>query len=86
MAKYSVHQKHRNRETLITTIGERAVNLMGKPAKKEVPASEAGEAYTVEIPAATQEDLRAVYLRGDKDKKGDPIVIMEPASPSKKEG
>jgi len=84
--RYVVHPKYRNKETLITTVDDQAVNLVGKPAQKVVPARGDAESYSVTIPAATQAQMKVVHERGEKDAQGDLIVIIEdsPAPDTKK--
>jgi len=82
--KYKLHPKYQNRMVLgaLNKSGQ-VVNLTGKPAKKI--EKNKGEPYEVEVPAATQEDLKFIHEGGAVDQYGDPIVIAveEPAKSQK---
>lgn len=76
---YKLHPRHADKKVLATFVNGRAVNLTGKPATRVHEATPTAAQWTETIPAATQEDLKAVYERGDCDAERFPIVIAETA-------
>ena len=81
--KYQVHPEHQGRKGLIQVVNGRAVNLLGKPVKRVVkPKSQYGVETEIEVPGATQADLKAVHEMGTKDIKGRLLVIAVDASAS----
>ncbi len=74
--KYQVNPAHQRRAGLIQVVEGKAVNLLGKELKKEVPAADQfGVPTTKLIPGATQEDLKKVYELGTKDVEGRLVVV-----------
>lgn len=55
----------KNSPRLATQINGVTVSLTGKPFETEYPADHTGPARTVTIPAATQEQLKALYEQGN---------------------
>ena len=66
MAKlYRIKSKYLTKPALITQVDGQVVNLMGVPAKKVIPATDQIPAKTVEIPGATQAQLKAAFEAGN---------------------
>jgi len=80
---YKVHPRHAGKEVLATVVRGRTVNLAGKPATRVHTATLTTAEWSETIPAATQDDLKAVFERGDRDAEKFPIVIAEPAKEEK---
>lgn len=55
----------KNNPRLATQINGVTVSLTGKPFDAEYPADQNGPARTVTIPAATQEQMKALYEQGN---------------------
>lgn len=72
MYEYKIHPRFAKHPALIRTVNGKAVNLKDEPIKKIVPATRKDSAYEVIIPAATQEELKAVWEE-QQDKKKYPI-------------
>ncbi len=62
---YRIKSRYLNNTALITHVGGQVVNLMGVPVKKVIPATDKNPAKTVEIPGATQAQLKAAYEAGN---------------------
>ena len=66
MAKlYRIKSKYLTKPALITHVDGQVVNLMGVSAKKVIPATDQIPAKTVEIPGATQAQLKAAFEAGN---------------------
>lgn len=66
MAKlYRVKSKYLTKAALITHVDGQVVNLLGVSAKKVIPATDQIPAKTVEIPGATQAQLKAAFEAGN---------------------
>ena len=66
MAKiYRIKSRYLTKPALITQVVGQVVNLLGVPAKKVIPATDQIPAKTVDIPGATQAQLKAAYEAGN---------------------
>jgi hypothetical protein len=66
MAKlYRIKSRYLTKPALITHVDGQVVNLMGVSAKKVIPATDQIPAKTVEIPGATQAQLKAAFEAGN---------------------
>lgn len=66
MAKtYRVKSRYLTKAALITHVDGQVVNLLGVTAKKVIPATDQIPAKTVDIPGATQAQLRSAYEAGN---------------------
>jgi len=78
-AKYKIHPRHASKDTLISFVNGKAVNLTGKKATKVHPKTLTADQWDETIPGATQADLKVVYEGGMKDVDGYPIVVLDSA-------
>lgn len=62
--KYQVKKQFSSNPTLVTSIGDKTVGLNGE-IRVEIPATKTGPAKERVIPAATQSDLKALFLAGN---------------------
>lgn len=67
MAKlYRIKSRYLTKPALITHVDGQVVNLMGVSAKKVIPATDQIPAKTVEIPGATQAQLKSAFEAGNE--------------------
>ena len=67
MAKlYRIKSRYLTKPALITYVDGQVVNLMGVSAKKVIPATNQIPAKTVEIPGATQAQLKIAFEAGNE--------------------
>lgn len=78
MEKYIIHPQYALKHpVLLRTIGDRVVNLKGKPITKKMAATRKTAPYDIIIPAATQEDMALIYAEQAVNAKNARVVIKE---------